>query len=124
MARTSPSSGAGGPMDRLRHDVRFAFRSFLKNPGFTAVIAVTLALGIGANAAIFGLMDQVLFRPLPVEDAGRLVLLDAPGAFSGRTSTQSDTLTPLSEPMFHGLREHNTVFSGVLAHWPTDVNVS
>jgi predicted permease len=111
-------------MDRLRHDVRFALRSFAKNPGFTAVVVMTLALGIGANAAIFGLMDQVMFRLLPVEDAGRLVVLDAPGPFSGRTASQSETLTPLSQPMYEGLRDHNTVFSGVFAHWPTEVHLS
>src|SRR5688572_15747633 len=124
MARTSPMEGAGGSMDHLRHDVRFALRSFAKNPGFTAVVVVTLALGIGANAAIFGLLDQVLFRLLPVADAERLVVIDAPGPFSGRVSSQSETLTPVSQPMYEGLRQHNTVFSGVLAHWTTEVHLS
>ena len=111
-------------MDRLRHDVRFAIRSFSKNPGFTAVVVTTLALGIGANAAIFGLMDQVLFRLLPVADPERLVVVDAPGPFSGRSSSQSNTLTPVSQPMYEGLRDHNTVFSGMLAHWLKGVNLS
>ena len=111
-------------MDRLRHDIRFALRSFLKSPGFTAVVVATLALGIGANAAIFGLMDQVLFRLLPVAQPERLVVLDAPGEFSGRSSSQSATLTPISEPMFTNIRDHNTVFSGVLAHWPTAVHLT
>src|SRR5688572_13119748 len=97
----------GGSMDRLRHDVRFALRSFAKSPGFTAVVVITLALGIGANAAIFGLMDQVMFRLLPVADPGRLVVIDAPGPFSGRSSSQSDTLTPVSQPMYEGLRDQN-----------------
>lgn len=108
----------------MGHDIRFALRSFAKNPGFTAVVLATLALGIGANTAIFGLMDQVLFRALPVRDPGRLVLLDAPGAFNGRTSTQSNTLTPLSHPMFEGFRDHGTAFSGVMAHWPTTVHLT
>src|SRR5688572_14327378 len=111
----------GGSMERLRHDIRFALRTFVKSPGFTAVVVVTLALGIGANAAIFGLMDQVMFRLLPVPDARRLVVVDAPGPFTGRTSSQSNTHTPLSQPMFEGLRDHNAVFSGMLAHWPTSV---
>jgi hypothetical protein len=55
-------------METLRQDVRYALRSFAKSPGFTAVVVMTLALGIGANAAIFGLMDQVMFRLLPVRD--------------------------------------------------------
>src|SRR5688572_4397864 len=114
MARTSPMTDGGGTMDRLRHDVRFALRSFAKNPGFTAVVVITLALGIGANAAIFGLLDQVMFRLLPVKDPHRLVVLDAPGPFSGRMSSQSETLVPMSQPMYENIRDHNTVFSGVL----------
>ena len=109
-------------METLRQDVRYALRSFAKSPGFTAVVVMTLALGIGANAAIFGLMDQVMFRLLPVHDPARLVVVDAPGQFSGRSSSQSSTLTPLSLPMYEGLRDHNTVFSGVLAHWLTPVH--
>jgi len=111
-------------MEGLLQDVRFALRSFAKSPGFTFVVVATLALGIGANAAIFGLMDQVMFRLLPVDDPGRLVLLDAPGQYSGRTSTQSETLTPISLPMYEGLRDHNTVFTGMLGHWPTPVHFS
>ena len=95
-------------METLQQDVRYALRSFAKSPGFTAVVVMTLALGIGANAAIFGLMDQVMFRLLPVRDPGRLVILNGPGQFSGRTSTPSNTLTPLSLPMYEGLRDHNT----------------
>jgi predicted permease len=109
-------------METLRQDVSFALRSFARSPGFTAVVILTLALGIGANAAIFGLMDQVMFRLLPVEDPGRLVLLDAPGQFSGRTSMQSQTPIPISLPMYEGLRDHNTVFSGLLAHWLAPVH--
>jgi predicted permease len=111
-------------MDRLRQDIRFALRSFARSPGFTAVVVATLALGIGANAAIFGLMDQVMFRLLPVAQPERLVVLDAPGEFSGRSSSQSNTLTPISHPMFENIRDRNTVFSGVLAHWATAVHLS
>ena len=111
-------------METLRQDVRFALRSVAKSPGFTSVVVLTLALGIGANAAIFGLMDQVMLRLLPVHDPARLVVLDAPGQYSGRTSTQSETLTPVSLPMYEGLRDHNTVFSGMLAHWLTAVHLS
>lgn len=63
------------PMDALRQDLRFALRSLLRNPGFAAVAAVTLALGIGANTAIFSVVHAVLIRPLPWPDADRLVLI-------------------------------------------------
>ena len=110
-------------MDELRINIRQALRSFAKNPAFTAVVVLTLALGIGANTAIFSLMDQVLLRLLPVKDPDRLVILQGPGPFSGRASSHSNTLQTMSHPMFEHLREQNTVFSGVLAEYTASIHL-
>ncbi len=86
-------------MDHLTRDLRTALRSLRRSPGFAAVVVVTLALGIGANTAIFTLLDQVVLRPLPVPAAEALVQLDGPGAFSGRTELDR----AFSYPMFRDL---------------------
>jgi predicted lysophospholipase L1 biosynthesis ABC-type transport system permease subunit len=70
-------------MESLARDFRLALRTLRQSPAFTAVVVLTLALGIGANTAIFTLMDQVLLRMLPVKEPQDLVLLDDPGVFQG-----------------------------------------
>src|SRR5436190_9388901 len=65
-------------------DLRYALRTLIATPGFTLVVILTLALGIGANMAIFSLTDQVLLRRLPVRNPDELVLFENPGAFAGR----------------------------------------
>jgi predicted permease len=100
-------------------DLKHAFRVLRKNPGFTCVVVLTLGLGIGANTAIFSLMDQVLLRALPVREPGELVLLDGPGAFRGKTFNDQT----FSYPMYKDFRDRTEVFSGVLARFPMAVTV-
>ena len=111
-------------MGGLWQDLKLALRVFRKSPAFAAIVVLTLALGTGANTAIFTLLDQVMLRLLPVERPDRLVLLHAPGAFSGWTTQHSDTVMPLSDPVYQGLRDRTSVFSGVLAHYPTPIHLS
>jgi len=101
-------------MNGIWRDIRHAIRGLRKAPGFLAIVILTLGLGIGANAAIFSLMDQILLRPLAVHNPSALVLLDGPGAFLGRTT---NAMT-LSYPMYRDLRDRNEVFTGVLARFP------
>jgi predicted permease len=104
-------------MNGLGQDLKLALRVLWKSPAFAGIVILTLALGSGANAAIFTLLDQVMLRALPVERPERLVVLSAPGPFSGWSSIQSDTVIPLSQPAYEGLRDRTPAFQGALAHY-------
>src|SRR6201999_4360809 len=92
-------------MQTLWQDIRFGLRVLGKNLGFTIIAVATLALGIGANTAIFSLMDQILLRRLPVRNPGELVVLHNPGPGTGRTSSDGDPSESFSYPMYKGLRD-------------------
>jgi predicted permease len=105
-------------LDWLRSDVRHALRGLLRDRAFTIVAVLSIGLGVGANSAIFSLVDQALFRRLPVREPERLVLLSWNGAFIG-TGWGSGNL--LSHPMFRDLKAENQVFDGLVARHPTQV---
>src|SRR5687767_15452242 len=106
-------------MSTFSQDVRYAFRTLARAPGFSFVVILTLALGIGANTAIFSLMDQVLLRLLPVKNPRELVQLDGPGTFRGRTTNERT----FSHPMYRDLRDRNDAFSGLVARAPVTTTV-
>jgi predicted permease len=111
-------------MQNVWKDITFGLRMLAKSPGFTAIAVITLALGIGANTAIFSLMNQILLRQLPVKNPNELVVLRAPGPATGHISSDGDSAESFSYPMYKGLRDNNTVFSGVLARYNFSASVS
>jgi predicted permease len=94
-------------LDSLLLDVRYAWRGVRKAPGFTAVIVLTLALGIGANTAIFSVVRAMLLEPLPYRDADRLAFIWLGASRGG----------PLSGPDFHDIREGSTTFAELGGIW-------
>ena len=110
-------------LESLSQDVRFALRMLRKNPGFTAIAIVTLALGIGANTAIFSLTDQVLLQILPVQHPEQLVVLSSTEEKWGNTRADYDLANSFSYPMYKNLRDRNVVFSGLLTCFHVDISV-
>ena len=101
----------------LMSDVRFALRNLKKAPVFSAVAVLSLALGIGANTAIFTLIDQLMLRLLPVKNPTQLVLLDSKGNHYGNNTGGNS----FSYPMYKDFEARNQVFSGILARVTTPV---
>src|SRR5437763_8438846 len=119
------SAGWESFVETCWQDFRFAVRMLRKSPGFAAVAVLTLALGIGANTAIFSLTDQILLRELPVPHPEQLVILRSPGPNHGHTWGDVDQgAQSFSYLMYKDLRERSTVFSGLLACRRITVNVS
>ena len=100
-------------LDSVWHDVRVALRIVRRSPGFTATIALTLALGIGANAAIFGVINSLLLRPVPVADPDRLVTISSDAAIA-----RGQAGVPWSVAMWQELQPHTSLFDGAFAWTP------
>jgi len=95
-------------METLWQDLKFGVRALLKNPAFTAVAVVTLALGIGVNSTVFSMVNAYLFRPLPVKDPDQLVVL-------ATRDSSFEVPYEMSYPNYQDLRDRTEVFSDVIA---------
>jgi putative ABC transport system permease protein len=101
-----------GLLENTLRDITFSIRVLLKSYAFTVVVVLTLALGIGANTAIFSFANGILLRPLPYPQSDRLAVID-------ETSRHGDELSPVSYANFVDWREQNTVFEGLAVHFGT-----
>jgi len=107
-------------------NLKLALRTLIKTPFVTTVAVLSLALGIGANAAIFSLFDQLLLRPMPVPAPDRLVNLSAPGPKPGSQSCSEagNCEDVFSYPMFRDLQKQQRVFTNIAAHRSLGVNLA
>jgi putative ABC transport system permease protein len=112
-------------MYSLMQDLRFSLRQIRRSPGFMVTAVLTLALGVGANTAIFSLLDQALLRSLPVRAPEQLVILSGTGkAWDGHSSDHGGGVDKsFSYPMYRDLRDRG-VFDGLIATAPKGVGVS
>src|SRR5262245_13369986 len=103
-------------METLFHDLRFGFRRLIKTPGFAFIAILSLALGIGANTAIFSLVNMILFRPLPVANPQEVISVSAVG--------KDGALAAFSYPNYLDFRDRNEVLSGLLVYRFVGVSLS
>jgi hypothetical protein len=103
-------------METLFNDLRFGFRRLIKTPGFAVIAILSLALGIGANTAVFSLVNMILLRPLPVADSEKVVSVAAVG--------KNGEMAAFSYPNYIDFRDRNDVMSGLLASRFTYMSMS
>ena len=105
-------------MDALWRDLRFALRGLMRSPAFTAIAVLTLALGIGANTAIFSVINAVLLRPLAYSQPDQLVSLRARLLGRGRKDV------PMSQPEYQDLLREVPAIRNLAAVWPININLT
>ncbi len=105
-------------MDTLLHDIRYGLRMLLKNKGFTAVAVLALALGIGANTAIFSLVNGVLLRPLPFPNSDRIIY------FEGKNPAAGITDSNISYLDFTDWSQQTDLFASTAAYWTGNADLS
>jgi predicted permease len=106
-------------MTHLIADLRYALRSLKKAPLFTVVVITSIALGVGANTAVFTLLDQVVLRLLPVKDAQQIVQIQQSSFYGGRMGDGSE----MSYGMYADLRDHNQAFAGLFGEFTVPLQV-
>src|SRR5579864_8268701 len=111
-------------LDTLWSDFRHGLRILRLNPGFTSVALLSLALGIGANTAIFQLLDAVLLRMLPVQNPQELVEVRVQSPKGGRSGSFINGHASLTTAQWEALRARQKVFAGLFAWAPDDFNLS
>src|SRR5215469_12115546 len=107
-------------LDSLVRDLKFGFRGLLESPGFTITAILTLALGVGANTAVFSVMNSVMLRSLPVADADRVVYLRTSNPPRGTGTI--DTTETFSYPVYEALHKQAGAMSAVIAYVPLSGN--
>src|SRR5262250_1947023 len=105
-------------MQIVFQEVRYAVRQLINSPWFTVTVIFTLALGIGANSAIFSVMNAVLLKGLPVPNPQELVYLHVPTGQPDGASNTGDSTTSFSEPVFEDVRQDHRAFADLIAFAP------
>src|SRR5579859_5856141 len=105
-------------MTGLLQDFRYALRQLRRNPGFTTVAVVTLALAVGANTAIFSVVHTVLLAPLPYQQVGRLMMI------WGRNVSRGEQSFPISAGDFTDWKQKNDVFEDIAASYDNEVTLT
>ena len=114
-----PTRGLILSLENTLRDLKLSFRTFARNPGFTVVVIMTRALGIGVNTGVFTLVDTLLYRPVPVPDPHQIVSLGS--VFRGRENSNNQGF---SFPVYLTIREASHIFSGLIAQSLFSVHLS